>query len=200
MRKIERRTFIKHAAAAAVGGGVLGVPFALMPEAGAQEAGWPTKPIHFIVPLAPGGAIDFIARALGEVMQRSAGQQIVVENRTGAGGTIGMDAAMKSPPDGYTVLITNDNAASVPHIMHLAYDYTKELLPICYLGRQSQFLAAHSSLGINTVKELVEYVKKNPGLSYASSGVGSKQHVAGEWFAKEGGIRFEHVPSRGAGT
>ena len=196
MRKIERRTFIKHAAAAAaaVGGGVFGAPFAR-----AQEAGWPTKPIHFIVPLAPGGAIDFIARAVGEVMQRSAGQQIVVENRTGAGGTIGMDAAMKSTPDGYTVLITNDNAASAPHIMNLSYDYTKQLLPVCYLGRQSQFLAVHGSLGVNTVKELVEYVKKNPGLGYASSGVGSNQHVAGEWFAKEAGIKIEHVPYRGAG-
>ena len=157
MRKIERRTFIKQAAAA-VGGGVFGAPFAH-----AQEAGWPTKPIHFIVPLAPGGAIDFIARAFGEVMQRNAGQQIVVENRTGAGGTIGMDAAMKSPPDGYTVLITNDNAASAPHIMNLSYDYTKQLLPVCYLARQSQFLAVHSSLGVSTVKELVEYVKKNRG-------------------------------------
>jgi tripartite-type tricarboxylate transporter receptor subunit TctC len=194
MRKIERRTFIKHAAVAAVGSGVLGVPFAR-----AQEAGWPTKPIHFIVPLAPGGAIDLIARAFGEVMQRNAGQQIVVENRTGAGGTIGMDAAMKSAPDGYTVLITNDNAASAPHIMNLSYDYTKELLPVCYLARQSQFLAVHSSLGINTVKELVEYVKKNPGLGYASSGVGSNQHVAGEWFAKDAGIKMEHVPYRGAG-
>jgi len=194
MRKIERRTFIKNAAAAAVGGGVLGAPFTY-----AQEAGWPTKPIHFIVPLAPGGAIDFIARAVGEVMQRRAGQQIVVENRTGAGGTIGMDAAMKSAPDGYTVLITNDNAASAPHIMNLSYDYTKQLQPVCYLGRQSQFLAVHSSLGISTVKELIEYVKKNPGLGYASSGVGSNQHVAGEWFAKDAGIKMEHVPYRGAG-
>jgi tripartite-type tricarboxylate transporter receptor subunit TctC len=123
----------------------------------------------------------------------------VVENRTGAGGTIGMDAAMKSAPDGYTVLITNDNAASAPHIMNLSYDYTKQLQPVCYLGRQSQFLAVHSSLGISTVKELIEYVKKNPGLGYASSGVGSNQHVAGEWFAKDAGIKMEHVPYRGAG-
>jgi tripartite-type tricarboxylate transporter receptor subunit TctC len=196
MRKIERRTFIKNAAAAAtaLSGGVLGVSFAR-----AQEAGWPTKPIHFIVPLAPGGAIDFIARAVGEVMQRADGHQIVVENRTGAGGTIGMDAAMKSAPDGYTVLITNDNAASAPHIMNLSYDYTKQLLPVCYLGRQSQFLAVHSSLGISSVKELVAYVKANPGLGYASSGVGTNQHVAGEWLAKEAGIKMEHVPYRGAG-
>ena len=196
MRRIERRTFIKNtvAFATALSGGVLGAPFAR-----GQEAGWPTKPIHFIVPLAPGGAIDFIARAVGEVIQRADGHQIVVENRTGAGGTIGMDAAMKSAPDGYTVLITNDNAASAPHIMNLSYDYTKQLLPVCYLGRQSQFLAAHSSLGINSVKELVAYVKANPGLGYASSGVGTNQHVAGEWFAREAGIKMEHVPYRGAG-
>src|SRR5437868_14996287 len=166
MTRIKRRTFIKTAAAAgfAAGSGLLARP------ALAQGAGdFPNKPIKFIVPLAPGGAIDFIARAVGERMQNN-GHQVVVENRTGAGGTIGMDAAMKSPPDGYTVLITNDNAASAPHIMNLSYDYTKELLPICYLGRQSQFLAVHSSLGIGTVKELVEYVKKNPGLGFASSG------------------------------
>lgn len=193
---IERRTFIRNAtaAAAALSGGALGASFAR-----AQEASWPAKPIHFIVPLAPGGAIDFIARAVGEVIQRADGYQVVVENRTGAGGTIGMDAAMKSPPDGYTVLITNDNAASAPHIMNLSYDYTKQLVPVCYLGRQSQFLAAHSSLGINSVKELVAYVKANPGLGYASSGVGTNQHVAGEWFAKEAGLKMEHVPYRGAG-
>ena len=193
MRKIGRRTFIKSTAAM-MGAGAFGVPFAH-----SQEAGWPSKPIHFIVPLAPGGAIDFIARAVGEVIQRADNYQVVVENRTGAGGTIGMDAAMKSAPDGYTVLITNDNAASAPHIMNLSYDYTKELLPVCYLGRQSQFLAVHSSLGINSVKELVAYVKANPGLGFASSGVGSNQHVAGEWFAKESGIKMEHVPYRGAG-
>ena len=191
---IGRRKFIKHAAAAtALGGGLFGAPAVL------AQAGYPNKPIKFIVPLAPGGAIDFIARALGERMSASIGQQIVVENRTGAGGVIGMDAAMKSDPDGYTVLITNDNAASAPHISNLPYDYTKELQPVCYLGRQSQFLAAHSSLNVGTVKELVEYAKANPGLGYASSGVGSNQHVAGEWFAKEAGIKLEHVPYRGAG-
>jgi tripartite-type tricarboxylate transporter receptor subunit TctC len=195
MRKIERRTFIKNAAAAAtaIGSGVLAAPFAR-----AQEA-WPSHPIKFIVPLAPGGAIDFIARQVGEVLSRTLGHQIVVENRTGAGGTIGMDMAMKSPPDGYTVLITNDNAASAPHIMGLSYDYTKELAPVAYLGRQSQIMAVHSSIGVNSVKELVDYVKANPGLGYATSGVGSNQHVVGAWFAKETGLKMHHVPYRGAG-
>jgi len=194
MQMIGRRTFIKHAAAAtALGGGLIGAPAVL------AQAGYPNKPIKFIVPLAPGGAIDFIARAIGERMSGSIGQQIVVENRTGAGGVIGMDTAMKSDPDGYTVLITNDNAASAPHIANLPYDYTKEMQAVCYLGRQSQFLAAHSSLNVGTVKELVDYAKANPGLGYASSGVGTNQHVSGEWFAKEAGIKLEHVPYRGAG-
>jgi tripartite-type tricarboxylate transporter receptor subunit TctC len=195
MPMIGRRTFIKRAAAAtAFGTGLISAPAVLR-----AQSGYPNKPIKFIVPLAPGGAIDFIARAVGERMSSTIGQQIVVENRTGAGGVIGMDAAMKSDPDGYTVLITNDNAAAAPHIANLPYDYTKELQPVCYLGRQSQFLAAHSSLGVSTVKELVDYAKANPGLGFASSGVGSNQHVAGEWLAKEAGIKLEHVPYRGAG-
>jgi tripartite-type tricarboxylate transporter receptor subunit TctC len=195
MSMIGRRTFIKRAAAAAgaLGSGLVSAPAVL------AQSGYPNKPIKFIVPLAPGGAIDFIARAVGERMTATIGQQVVVENRTGAGGVIGMDAAMKSDPDGYTVLITNDNAASAPHIANLPHDYTKELQPVCYLGRQSQFLAAHSSLGVNTVKELVAYAKANPGLGIASSGVGSNQHVAAAWLAKEAGIRLDHVPYRGAG-
>jgi tripartite-type tricarboxylate transporter receptor subunit TctC len=127
------------------------------------------------------------------------GQQIVVENRTGAGGTIGMDTAMKATPDGYTVLITNDNAASAPHILKLSYDYTKVLVPIIDIAHQPQIFAVHPSLGVSTVAEYVDYAKKNPGLGFASSGVGSNQHVVGLWFAKEAGIKLEHVPYRGAG-
>ena len=195
MRKIERRTFIKNAAAAATRPRRRHARRSACAGAGR----WPSQPIKFIVPLAPGGAIDFIARQVGEVLSRTLGQQVVVENRTGAGGTIGMDLAMKSPPDGYTVLITNDNAASAPHIMGLSYDYTKELTPVGYLGRQSQIMAVHSSLGVSSVKELVDYVKANPGLGFATSGVGSNQHVVGEWFAKEAGLKMDHVPYRGAG-
>ena len=194
MNRIGRRGFIKGVSAtgAALGSGVLA-----MPAVWAQA--YPSKPIKFIVPLAPGGAIDFIARALGERMSATVGHQIVVENRTGAGGTIGMDAAMKSDPDGYTILITNDNAASAPHIMHLSYDYTRELMPVCYLGRHGQILAAHKTLGVTSVKELVDYVKANPGLGLATSGVGSNQHVLCEWFKREADIKIDHVPYRGAG-
>lgn len=195
MRTVGRRAFIKHAAAATatIGGSALFTP------RGWSQAAYPGKTIRFIVPLAPGGAIDFIARQVGDVLSRTLGHTVVVENRTGAGGTIGMDLAMKSDPDGYTVLITNDNAASAPHIMSLPYDYTKELQPVCYLGRQSQIMAVHKELGVSSVQELVDYVKKNPGLGFATSGVGSNQHVVGEWFAKEAGLKMEHVPYRGAG-
>jgi tripartite-type tricarboxylate transporter receptor subunit TctC len=188
MTGIRRRDFVAGAAATLI----------IASRARAQD-GWPTRPVHFIVPLAPGGGLDFIARAVGDVLTRTLGQQIVVENRTGAGGTLGMDLAMKSEPDGYTVLITNDNAASSPHIMNLSYDYTNVLLPVCFLGRQSQALAVHSSLGVTTVAELIAYTKSKPGLGFATSGAGSNQHVLGEWFKRETGARIDHVPYRGAG-
>src|SRR5262249_16106682 len=134
MIRIGRRKFIKNAAAAgaAVGSGMIAAPAVI-----AQDA-FPNKPVLFIGPLGPGGAIDFIARAVGERMSQTIGQQIVVENRTGAGGRVGMDAAMKSNPDGYTILITNDNAASTPHVMSLPYDYTKDMLPVCFLAPHCQ--------------------------------------------------------------
>ena len=191
---IKRRSFIQGAGSLALAGGLS----RFASPAIAQEK-WPSRPVRFIVPLAPGGAIDFVARQCGQVLSQSLGQQIVVENRTGAGGTIGMDTAWKAAPDGYTFLITNDNAASAPHILKLDHDYTKVLLPVIDIAHQPQIFAVHPALGVSSVKEYVEYVKKNPGLGFASSGVGSNQHVVGEWFAKEAGIKLEHVPYRGAG-
>lgn len=194
MASIGRRSFIK-----AAGGIVLGGGLAKLTTPAVAQAAWPTKPVRFIVPLAPGGAIDFVARQCAQVLTQSLGQQIYVENRTGAGGTIGMDTAMKSPPDGYTILITNDNAASAPHILKLSYDYTKVLAPVIDIAHQPQVFAVHPSLGVNSVAEYVAHAKKNPGVGFASSGVGSNQHVIGEWFAREAGIKLEHVPYRGAG-
>ena len=115
MTKIGRRVFIKVAGGLALAGGVL--PKLSAPAI--AQAKWPDKPVRFIVPLAPGGAIDFVARQCAQVLSETYHQQFYVENRTGAGG-IGMDVAMKSTPDGYTVLITNDNAASAPHILKLS--------------------------------------------------------------------------------
>lgn len=196
MTNVGRRDFLKSAAAlgAALGTGKL----LSMPAAFAQEAVWPNRPVRFIVPLAPGGGIDFVARAVGAYVRRHLGQPIVVENRTGAGGMVGMDAAMRSPPDGYTVLITNDSAASAPHTMGLAYDYTKELVPVIFLARQQLVLCVNPSLGVNSVAELIANAKANPGQVYATSGVGTNQHILGEWFKRETGLALIHVPYRGA--
>ncbi|HZL39693.1 MAG TPA: tripartite tricarboxylate transporter substrate binding protein [Pseudolabrys sp.] len=195
MTIIGRRNFIKAAGSLALAGGVL--PNLTAPAI--AQAKWPDRPVRLIVPLAAGGAIDFVARQCAQVLSQTYNQQFYVENRTGAGGTLGMDVAMKSDPDGYTILITNDNAASAPHILKLSYDYTNVLAPVILIATQPQIFAAHPSLGVSSVAEFVAYAKKNPGVGFASSGVGSNQHVVGLWFAKEAGIKLEHVPYRGAG-
>jgi tripartite-type tricarboxylate transporter receptor subunit TctC len=166
----------------------------------ARAQDWPNRPVRFIVPLAAGGGLDFVARVIGEHMSRELHQQVFIENRTGAGGTIGIDTAIKSPPDGYSILITNDNVASAPHVMRLNIDFLNDLLPVCLLCRQPQALAVHPSLAeVNSVSDLVAFVKQRPGMGCATSGVGSNQHVLLEWFAKEAGIKLNHVPYRGAG-
>ncbi len=179
--------------------GVLGGAAALWPVA-ARAQDWPNRPVRFIVPLAAGGGLDFVARVVGENMSRELRQQVVIENRTGAGGTIGIDTAIKSTPDGYSVLVTNDNITSAPHVMRLNVDFLKDLLPVCMLGRQPQGLAVHPSIGaVHSVKDLVALAKQHPGMGCATSGVGSNQHVLLEWFARQAGIKLDHVPYRGAG-
>jgi hypothetical protein len=171
--KIERRTFIKRTAAGGIAllGGITRAPHG--PNAaraqGTTEAAWPNRPVRFIVPLAPGGGLDFVARVVGEPVSRAIGQQIVIENRTGAGGTIGIETAIKSPPDGYSVLVTNDNVASAPHILKLDIDYLNELVPVIQLARQPLALAAHPSLAASSVAELIERAKQQPGLGCATS-------------------------------
>jgi tripartite-type tricarboxylate transporter receptor subunit TctC len=185
-----RRRFVQGAAAAAA------VP-ALSRVAVAQA--YPARPIRFIVPLAPGGGLDFVARLVGEHISRTIGQQVYLENKVGAGGMIGIETAAKSPPDGYSVLVSNDNVASAPHVLRVNTDFVKDLVPVIELSRQTQVLAVHSSFNVKSVAELIAAAKGQPGMSFATSGVGSNQHILGEWFAKEAGIKLEHVPYRGAG-
>src|SRR5947208_10745813 len=186
---MRRRTFVR---------GIGASGFVTPHVARAQD--WPNRPIRFIVHLAAGGGLDFVARLVGEHVSRSLGQQVFIENRTGgAGGTIGIDAAIKSPPDGYNFLVSNDNVASSPHVLRLNVDYLKDLMPVSLLGRQPQVLAVHPSLEVKSVAELVAAAKKLQSLGCATSGVGSNQHVLMEWFAKVADIKLEHVPYRGAG-
>ena len=164
----------------------------------AQAQEWPSRPIRFIVPFPAGGSTDVAARLVGEHLSRTLGQQIVVENRTGANGNIGMETAAKSAADGYTILVATDSISSNPHVYKMNIDPLKELVPIIQLSRQPMVLAAHPALGVSSLAELVALAKRQPGLRYATgSGVGSPQHIVVQWFAEIAGIKLEQVPYRG---
>ena len=166
----------------------------------AQALSYPNKPIRFVVPFPAGGSTDVGARLIAESLSRAFGLQVYVENKSGANGTIGIEDAASSAPDGYTILVTTDSVASNPHVFHTKVDPTKDLLPIIQLSRQPIVLAAHPSLGVNSLAELIALAKKQPGLPYATgSGVGSAQHMAVKWFAQIAGITLEQVPYRGGG-
>jgi tripartite-type tricarboxylate transporter receptor subunit TctC len=159
---------------------------------------WPSRPVRFIVPFPAGGSTDVAARVIGEYLSRTLRQQIVVENKTGANGNIGIETAAKSPPDGYTVLVATDAVSSNPHVYKMNIDPLKELVPVIQLSHQPMVLAAHPSLAIASLAELIALAKQQPGLRYATgSGIGSPQHMVVQWFAQTDGIKLEQVPYRG---
>jgi len=171
----------------------------LVTSAQTSEA-WPSRTVRIIVPFPAGGSTDIAARLVAGHLSHSLGQPFVVDNRTGANGVIGMDAAAKSTADGYTVLITADAVASNPHVYKVEHDPLKDLAPVIQLSRQPLVLAAHPSLGANTLPELIALAKQQPGLRYATgSGYGSSQHMVGQWFAKLAGLEMEQVGYRGGG-
>jgi tripartite-type tricarboxylate transporter receptor subunit TctC len=176
---------------------LLGLVVAAPVTAKAQD--WPSRPIRFIVPFPAGGSTDIAARVIGEHLSRVLGQQIVVENKSGATGNIGFEAAVRSAPDGYSVLIGPDQVVSAPHVFKVGFDPLKDLVPIIQLSRQPVVLAVHPSLSVNSLADLIAMAKAHPGMSFATSGVGSQQQFVAEWFAKITGIKLEHVPYRGGG-
>jgi tripartite-type tricarboxylate transporter receptor subunit TctC len=164
----------------------------------AVAADWPNRPIHFIVPFPAGGSTDVAARVVGDYLSRTLGQQIVVENKSGANGNIGIEYAAKSVPDGYTVLIATDAISSNPHVYKMSFDPLQELVPVVELSHQPIALAAHPSLGVTTLGALTATAKQQPGLRFATgSGVGSLQAMVALWYAKLAGITLEQVPYRG---
>jgi tripartite-type tricarboxylate transporter receptor subunit TctC len=166
----------------------------------ARAAEWPNRPIHFIVPFPAGGSTDVAARVVGDHLSHTLGQQVVVENKSGANGNIGIEYVAKSAPDGYTILIGTDAVSSNPHVYKMAVDPIKDLVPVIELSRQPIALAANPSLGVSTLAELTELVRKQPGLGFATgSGAGSLQAMVGLWYAKLAGIKLEQVPYRGGG-
>jgi len=170
----------------------------LLPFA-AHAEDWPTRPIRVIVPYPPGGSTDIAARLIGESLSRSLGQQTIIENKSGAGGVIGVEAAAHAAPDGYTILVAPDFVTSAPHIFKMNIDPMKALVPVIQLSRQPVVLAVHPSLGVNTLAEFITLAKRQPGMGFATSGVGSQQQIVAEWFAKLAGIKLQHVPYRGGG-
>jgi tripartite-type tricarboxylate transporter receptor subunit TctC len=176
------------------------LPFAVAKSGPAQAQSYPAKPIRFVVPFPAGGSTDVGARLIAENLSRAFGQQVYVENKSGANGTIGIEDAAKSAPDGYTILVTIDTVASNPHVFHTNIDPSKDLLPIIQVSRQPIVLAANPSLGVTSLAELIALAKRQPGLPYATgSGLGSPQHMAVQWFAQIAGIKLEQVPYRGGG-
>ncbi len=167
----------------------------------AQQA-FPAKPIRLIVGFAPGGGTDIVARAIAPKMGEILGQSIIIENKSGAAGTIGADLVAKSNPDGYTLLMghSNSNAIAPFVLTNVPYNPATDFTPITYLGYVPNVLVVKSSLPVNSVAQLISLAKSNPGqMTYGSSGIGSTQHLAGALFGKIAGIQLNHVPYKGSG-
>ena len=165
----------------------------------AHSQTYPNKAIKVVVPYSAGFGPDGLARAIGQKMSQRLGQPVVVENRPGANGNIGIELAAKAPPDGYTLAVVLNSIAMNPSLYKLPYDPVKDFAPIGMLARGSLLLVAHPSLRANTVGDLVQYAKANPGkLNYATPGIASPNHLAMELFKMTAGINLLHVPHKGS--
>jgi tripartite-type tricarboxylate transporter receptor subunit TctC len=167
-----------------------------MSQAGAQ--GYPAKPIRIIVPFTAGGSSDIAARVIGQKFTESWGQQVIVENRPGAGAVTGTDLVAKSPPDGYTLLLQTIAFAIIPSLRKLPYDAVKDFAPVTQISALPLVLVVHPSLPVKSVKALVALAKSQPGtLTYASSGNGTSPHLAGEMLKSMAKINLVHIPYKG---
>ena len=175
--------------------------YGLMFSTGALAQAWPNKPIKFVVPYPPGGGTDVIARIVQEPMSQALGQQIIIDNRGGAGGSIGTDAVAKSPADGYTVLFTLSSHTINPAIYpKLAFNTEKDFLPVSLVASLPQILVANPDFPAKTVKEAIELARLKPDtIAFASVGNGSPGHLAGAMMATAANVKMTHVPYRGGG-
>jgi tripartite-type tricarboxylate transporter receptor subunit TctC len=167
----------------------------------AQSDAYPVKPVRFIVGQAPGGATDIVGRMVAQKMTESLGQNIVIENRTGAAGSIAASTVAKSAPDGYTLLLVSSSYAINPSLYaNLPFDPLKDLTPVTLLAEAPFLLVVHPSMPVKNVRELVTLAKSKPGtLNYGSGGNGSSGHLAGALFENLAGLKLVHVPYKGAG-
>ena len=164
------------------------------------QAPYPSQQIRIICPFPAGGGTDLTSRLLGEQLHKLLGQPVVVDNRTGASGMIGTEAAARAKPDGYTLLVASGEMALNPHLYpKMAYDWDRDLQPITLLVKVPNVMAVNPDVPAKTVAELIAHAKQNPGkLTFSSSGVGNPQQLTGELFNKMAGVQIRHVPYKGA--
>ena len=168
-------------------------------SATAQDPSYPTRPVRIIVAFPVGGLLDTVSRIVGDKLTVVLGQQFIIESRPGAGGTLATAAVARAEPDGYTLMMINDNHAVNPSVFkNIPYDSVKDFAPIGFVGSAPMALSANARLAVRSVQDLVELTRQQPGkISYASVGIGSASHLAGELFAAKAGVRMLHVPFRG---
>ena len=189
--KLPRRNFLHLAAGAAA------LPIV---SASARAQAYPSRPVRIIVPFAAGGIGDIHARLMGQWLLERLGQPFIIENRPGAASNIGTEAVVKSPPDGYTLLLaTSTNAINATLYDKLSFNFIRDIAPVATISRNAFVMVAHPSMPAKTVPEFIAYAKANPGkINIASAGTGSAGHVFGELFKMMTGINTVHVPYRGA--
>jgi tripartite-type tricarboxylate transporter receptor subunit TctC len=171
------------------------------PAAGVYAQAYPSKAIRLILPFPPGGPTDIVGRLTGQKLSEQVGQSVVADSRPGASGNIGLELASKSPPDGYTIVLSSPVIALSPHLYgKLNYDPMKDLAPIALVGAVRNVLVVHPSVPAKTIKELVAIARKNPGkLNYGSGGIGTTTHLAPELLKNLEKIDIVHVPFKGSG-
>ncbi|MBB1630010.1 tripartite tricarboxylate transporter substrate binding protein [Cupriavidus sp. UME77] len=175
---------------------------AVLPLNASAQAGWPSKPITYVVPFPPGGTTDTLARLIGQRLSQALGTTVVVENRPGAGGNIGSDYASKAAPDGYTILggTISSHAINASLYPKMPYDVVKSFAPITLIGTNANVLVVSAGSPFKTVKDIVAEAKAKPDtLAFASAGNGTSQHLAGELFKSLAGIKITHIPYKGSG-
>ena len=162
---------------------------------------WPAKPIKWVVPFAPGGTTDILARTIGDKLAIALGQPVIIENKPGAGGGLGADFVAKAAPDGYTILggTISTNAINASLYKDLPYDPVKDFIPITLIARVPNMLVVNNDVPVKTVAELIALMKKSPGkYTFASSGNGTSQHLSGELFKGMAGVDMQHIPYKGS--
>lgn len=181
----------------------IGAAIAMLEIGGAMaQAAYPTKPVKMVVPFAPGGRVEVVARIIADALSKDLGQPFLVESRAGAGGSIGADYVAKSAPDGYTLLLSSAGVLSIlPNVdKKLPYDSVKNFTPVAKLMDGFTYIGAYPGLGLKTIADLVAAAKAKPDqLGYASSGVGTYSHLAGELVKIASGAPIKHIPYKGSG-